>query len=80
MRPSDFSYKHEARHNSCLVVAQLWENVEDSDEALLKDLTRLSYHAKGCEFGNGLDSTADLSPRPRTGYTRPPTSISIPLK
>ena len=55
MRPSDFSYKHEAQNHSCLVIAQLWEDVEDSDEALLKDLTQLFHHARGCEFWKWLE-------------------------
>ncbi|PPQ88838.1 hypothetical protein CVT25_010267, partial [Psilocybe cyanescens] len=31
-RPSDFSYKHDAKHSSTLIVARMWE---DEDEALL---------------------------------------------
>ncbi|KAH9962694.1 putative zinc-finger of transcription factor IIIC complex-domain-containing protein [Russula dissimulans] len=34
---SDFSYKHEARHNSTLIVAKI--HAEDSDEAVLEMLT-----------------------------------------
>ncbi len=34
-RPSDFSYKHDAKHSSTLVVAQLWER---DDSSILQDL------------------------------------------
>ena len=27
--PSDFSYKHDAKHSSMLIVAQMWEDAED---------------------------------------------------
>jgi hypothetical protein len=35
-RLSDFSYKHDARHNSTLVVAKI--HAEDSDDIILKML------------------------------------------
>ncbi|KAI0741644.1 transcription factor IIIC subunit delta N-term-domain-containing protein [Daedaleopsis nitida] len=35
-RPTDFSYKHDAKHVSTLVVAQLWD--EDIDERVLVDI------------------------------------------
>ncbi|TDL24008.1 hypothetical protein BD410DRAFT_767896 [Rickenella mellea] len=35
-RPTDFSYKHDAKHNSMLVVSQLWD--APSDDALLTNL------------------------------------------
>ncbi|KDR79253.1 hypothetical protein GALMADRAFT_93153 [Galerina marginata CBS 339.88] len=42
-RPSDFSYKHDAKHSSTLIVAQLWNESEqtemEEDELLLQDLT-----------------------------------------
>ncbi|KAF9449875.1 hypothetical protein P691DRAFT_727240 [Macrolepiota fuliginosa MF-IS2] len=41
MRPSDFSYKHEAKHSSSLIVAQLWEDEENSDDLLLERLQHL---------------------------------------
>lgn len=48
MRPSDFSYKHEAKHNSTLVVAELWEDEGNSDDLLLENLTSLLKYAKAC--------------------------------
>ncbi|KAL5531750.1 hypothetical protein ACEPAG_4627 [Sanghuangporus baumii] len=38
-RPTDFSYKHEAKHNSMLVVARLWQNPKEHD-FLLSYLSR----------------------------------------
>lgn len=49
MRPSDFSYKHEAKHNSCLVVAQLWDDVKDSDDLVLENLAHLLDTVKACK-------------------------------
>ncbi|KAJ3563979.1 hypothetical protein NP233_g8590 [Leucocoprinus birnbaumii] len=51
MRPSDFSYKHEAKQNSCLVVAQLWKDDENMDDMLLRDMTSVFQHAKGSGRG-----------------------------
>ncbi|KAF9479133.1 hypothetical protein BDN70DRAFT_709576 [Pholiota conissans] len=39
-RPSDFSYKHDAKHSSTLVVAQMWE--ADGDDILLNLNTLLT--------------------------------------
>lgn len=50
VRPSDFSYKHEAKHNTCLVVTQLWGDEEDSDDTLLTDLSVLCCGVKACEL------------------------------
>jgi hypothetical protein len=44
--PSDFSYKHEARHNSTLVVARI--HAEDSDHAVLEMFTDVISTAKAC--------------------------------
>jgi hypothetical protein len=43
---SDFSYKHEARHCSTLVVAKIY--AEDSDKAILEMLTNVISTAKAC--------------------------------
>ncbi|RPD64172.1 hypothetical protein L227DRAFT_571740 [Lentinus tigrinus ALCF2SS1-6] len=43
-RPTDFSYKHDAKHISTFVVAQLWE--EDVDERVLYDLAERVGHAR----------------------------------
>ncbi|KAF5354179.1 hypothetical protein D9756_007082 [Leucocoprinus leucothites] len=51
MRPSDFSYKHEAKHNSCLIVSQLWDDDENSDNMLLQDLATLFQQAKASGRG-----------------------------
>ncbi|KAJ7779200.1 putative zinc-finger of transcription factor IIIC complex-domain-containing protein [Mycena metata] len=36
-RPADFSYKHDAKHNSIFLVARMWDDTDD--EALLQDLS-----------------------------------------
>ncbi|KAL7280333.1 hypothetical protein ACG7TL_005250 [Trametes sanguinea] len=41
--PTDFSYKHDAKHVSTLVVAQMWN--EDLDEQVLQDLAAHVGHA-----------------------------------
>jgi general transcription factor 3C protein 4 len=46
-RPTDFSYKHEAKHNSMLVSAQLWGDVED--RAIIDNLSRILIAAKSGE-------------------------------
>jgi hypothetical protein len=43
---SDFSYKHEARHNSTLVVTKI--HGEDSDNAILEMFTDVISTAKAC--------------------------------
>ncbi|KAH9943814.1 transcription factor IIIC subunit delta N-term-domain-containing protein [Amylocystis lapponica] len=45
-RPTDFSYKHDAKHVSMFVVAQLWS--EDDDERILRDLKERITGAKAC--------------------------------
>lgn len=50
MRPSDFSYKHDAKHNSTLVVAQLWEQEAKPDDTFLDNLTTLLNSVKACEY------------------------------
>ncbi|TFK36254.1 transcription factor IIIC subunit delta N-term-domain-containing protein [Crucibulum laeve] len=48
-RPSDFSYKHDAKHNNTLVLAQMWEESSDeADTALLQDLQEVLDGAKTC--------------------------------
>ncbi|KDQ23808.1 hypothetical protein PLEOSDRAFT_1097980 [Pleurotus ostreatus PC15] len=47
-RPADFSYKHEAKHTSMLVVAQLFP--ESDDDAFLAELDDL---LKNCKFSDG---------------------------
>ncbi|TFK90124.1 hypothetical protein K466DRAFT_638963 [Polyporus arcularius HHB13444] len=42
-RPTDFSYKHDAKHISTFVVAQLWD--EDLDERVLSGLAERVGHA-----------------------------------
>ena len=37
--PSDFSYKHDAKHSSMLIVAQMWE--DDTDDLLLEGLANM---------------------------------------
>lgn len=48
MRPPDFSYKHEAKHSSTLVVAKLWEDKEGSNELLLEKLANLLRSVRAC--------------------------------
>ncbi|KAF8884432.1 putative zinc-finger of transcription factor IIIC complex-domain-containing protein, partial [Gymnopilus junonius] len=43
-RPSDFSYKHDAKHSSMLVVAQMWE--DEDDERVLRRLGEVLGSAK----------------------------------
>jgi hypothetical protein len=43
---SDFSYKHEARHCSTLVVTKI--HAEDSDNAILEILADVISTAKAC--------------------------------
>jgi general transcription factor 3C polypeptide 4 len=44
--PSDFSYKHEATHNSTLVVTRI--HAEDNDNAILEMLTDIISTTKAC--------------------------------
>lgn len=44
--PSDFSYKHEATHNSTLVVTRI--HAEDNDNAILEMLTDVVTTTKAC--------------------------------
>lgn len=43
-RPADFSYKHDAKHNSLFTVARIWDDV--SDESILKTLGDILKHSK----------------------------------
>lgn len=48
MRPPDFSYKHEAKHSSTLVVAKLFEDEEGSNKLLLENLAHLLESVRAC--------------------------------
>ncbi|KXN82242.1 Putative transcription factor tau subunit sfc9 [Leucoagaricus sp. SymC.cos] len=52
MRPSDFSYKHEAKHNSRLVVARLWDEEGDhvEDDAILQDMGATFRNVKASSY------------------------------
>ncbi|KAF8066594.1 transcription factor IIIC subunit delta N-term-domain-containing protein [Lyophyllum atratum] len=50
-RPSDFSYKHEAKHNSTLLVSRLWD--DDNDDAFMHELE---------EVVNGAKTAAGVAP------------------
>ncbi|KAI8969373.1 putative zinc-finger of transcription factor IIIC complex-domain-containing protein [Trametes punicea] len=43
-RPTDFSYKHDAKHMSTMVVAQIWD--EDLDERVIQTLAECIGHSK----------------------------------
>ncbi|KAJ7916764.1 putative zinc-finger of transcription factor IIIC complex-domain-containing protein [Mycena leptocephala] len=43
-RPADFSYKHDAKHNSIFLVARMWDDTDD--EALLQDLTDVLQNSR----------------------------------
>ena len=45
-RPSDFSYKHDAKHSNMLIVAHMWD--EHNDELYLHKLSRLLNTVKTC--------------------------------
>lgn len=45
-RPSDFSYKHDAKHSNMLIVAQMWE--EHNDEMFFHKLSMLLDTVKTC--------------------------------
>ena len=45
-RPSDFSYKHDAKHSNTLIVAQMWE--EQNDEIFFQKLSTLLDTVKAC--------------------------------
>ncbi|KAF8962108.1 transcription factor IIIC subunit delta N-term-domain-containing protein [Flammula alnicola] len=68
-RPSDFSYKHDAKHSSMLVVAQMWES-EDDD--LLQELEILL---------NNVKTSSRLSPlhtlRPFLLHLRNPARLDV---
>lgn len=46
-RPADFNYKHDAKHNSMFVCAQLWE--DDSDDTIMNFLETAIFTAKAGE-------------------------------
>ncbi|KAF7377460.1 hypothetical protein MSAN_00167800 [Mycena sanguinolenta] len=48
-RPGDFSYKHDSKHNSILLVARMWDDTDD--EALLQDLTSILQNSR---FSSGF--------------------------
>ncbi|KAG6909755.1 hypothetical protein DXG01_015471 [Tephrocybe rancida] len=50
-RPSDFSYKHDAKHNSTLLVSNVWN--DSDDEALVRELEVVL---------NGAKTSAGLAP------------------
>ena len=45
-RPSDFSYKHDAKHSNMLIVAQMWE--EHNDDFFFQKLSTLLDTVKTC--------------------------------
>jgi general transcription factor 3C protein 4 len=52
-RPADFSYKHDAQHNSVFVVAKMWEDdpdVVDRDAYVLDELTQILSGAATGDF------------------------------
>ncbi|KAJ7444557.1 putative zinc-finger of transcription factor IIIC complex-domain-containing protein [Mycena galericulata] len=55
--PGDFSYKHDAKHNSVFLVARLWDDADD--EALLQDLTDV---LQNCHFASGFSPAHMLRP------------------
>ncbi|KAI0794108.1 transcription factor IIIC subunit delta N-term-domain-containing protein [Fomes fomentarius] len=56
-RPTDFSYKHDAKHVSTLVVARLWD--EEEDEHVLSELAECVGRTK---CGSGETPTSVLRP------------------
>ncbi|THU78751.1 hypothetical protein K435DRAFT_973415 [Dendrothele bispora CBS 962.96] len=44
VRPADFSYKHDAKHNSMLIVAQIWNDLDD--EVFIQQLSDTLLNAK----------------------------------
>ncbi|KAJ6598219.1 putative zinc-finger of transcription factor IIIC complex-domain-containing protein [Mycena vulgaris] len=56
-RPADFSYKHDAKHNSIFLVARMWDDTDD--EALLQDLSDV---LKNCRFASGFSPAHLLRP------------------
>ncbi|CAK5274150.1 unnamed protein product [Mycena citricolor] len=58
-RPGDYSYKHDAKHQSFFVVAKLWDDDGDSDDALTTQLSELLY---SCRVGQGLSPASLLRP------------------
>ncbi|KAJ6618186.1 putative zinc-finger of transcription factor IIIC complex-domain-containing protein [Mycena sp. CBHHK59/15] len=49
LRPADFSYKHDAKHNCIMLVARLWDDADD--EVLLQDLSAV---LQTCRVASGL--------------------------
>lgn len=43
-RPADFSYKHDAKHNSMFIVAKAWDDTDD--DTLVLELTHVLNGAK----------------------------------
>ncbi|KAG6864726.1 hypothetical protein C0991_007644 [Blastosporella zonata] len=76
-RPADFSYKHDAKHNSTLLVSSVWN--DSDDEALVGGLKAVLDEAR---TGSSSSPFPPLS-RPhaphssRTGTPSPPASIFL---
>jgi len=45
-RPSDFSYKHDAKHNSMFMTAKAWDDTDD--DAFIQELSEVLNSAKAC--------------------------------
>ncbi|KAJ7040982.1 putative zinc-finger of transcription factor IIIC complex-domain-containing protein [Mycena alexandri] len=56
-RPVDFSYKHDAKHNSIFLVARMWDDTDD--EALLQDLSNVLSKSR---FASGFSPAHLLRP------------------
>ncbi|KAJ7705602.1 putative zinc-finger of transcription factor IIIC complex-domain-containing protein [Mycena rosella] len=56
-RPADFSYKHDAKHNSIFLVARMWDDADD--KALLQDLSDV---LQKCRSAAGLSPAHLLRP------------------
>ncbi|KAJ6498553.1 putative zinc-finger of transcription factor IIIC complex-domain-containing protein [Mycena vitilis] len=56
-RPADFSYKHDAKHNSIFLVARMWDDTDD--EALLQDLSDVLHNSR---FASGFSPAHLLRP------------------
>ncbi|KAJ6551185.1 putative zinc-finger of transcription factor IIIC complex-domain-containing protein [Mycena capillaripes] len=56
-RPADFSYKHDAKHNSIFIVARMWDDTDD--EALLQDLSDVLHYSR---FVSGFSPAHLLRP------------------
>ncbi|KAJ7054193.1 putative zinc-finger of transcription factor IIIC complex-domain-containing protein [Mycena amicta] len=61
VRPGDFSYKHDARHNNVFIVARLWNRTleDDSDAAVVSNLAEV---LRDCRASSGLTPAHLLRP------------------